>query len=78
MPGGKTVRDYGFKFKKQAPEDYKIWVSQVRCVGDESWVGSCKNAGWGEHECSHDQDVGVCCEKAWAKPIMADPSSPLL
>ena len=27
MPDGKSVRDFGMKFKKQAPENYKTWVS---------------------------------------------------
>jgi hypothetical protein len=69
LPGGSTVADYGFNFQKQAPQDYKIWASEVRCVGDEAWLGSCKHAGWGQHECSHDQDVGICCDKAWERPL---------
>jgi len=78
LPGGKTISNYGSKYKKQAPLEYKIWVSQVRCKGDESWLGSCPHLSWGEHECSHDQDVGICCEKAWAKPMMYEPAQPLL
>jgi len=78
LPGGKTIRDYGSKFSKQAPDTYKIWASEVRCTGQESWIGSCTHPTWGEHECTHDMDVGVCCEKAWAKPLMVEPAQPLL
>jgi hypothetical protein len=39
----------------QAGEDVKIWTSNVRCKGDETWVGSCSHDQWGEQECEHDQ-----------------------
>ena len=52
------------------PGTDKCGSSDVKCKGDESWVGSCQHGMWGEHECTHDQDVGVCCDKAWESPLM--------
>jgi|LauGreDrversion2_3_1035106.scaffolds.fasta_scaffold252196_1 hypothetical protein len=78
LPGGKSVLNYGSQYKKQAPQNYRIWTTEVRCTGDESWIGSCTHPTWGEHECTHDMDVGVCCEKDWEKPMMVAPAVPLL
>ena len=55
MPGGKSISNFGSKFKKQAPPEYKTWITDVKCKGDESWVGSCKHELWGQHECTHNQ-----------------------
>lgn len=39
-----------------------IWLSRVRCSGDEYRLEDCPNAGWGAATgCSHAEDVGVSC-----------------
>ena len=34
----------------------------VQCYGDELEITHCPTAGWGEHNCVHEEDVGVCCD----------------
>lgn len=43
------------------PSTTPIWLSQVKCHGNESNLVHCKNRGWGSHDCSHKQDVIVKC-----------------
>eukprot|EP00960_Hanusia_phi_P075856 768475-Hanusia_phi.AAC.8 len=38
-----------------------IWMSDVSCSGSEEQITYCSSAGWGRHDCSHSEDVGVCC-----------------
>mmetsp|Transcript_32316 Transcript_32316/g.76185 ORF Transcript_32316/g.76185 Transcript_32316/m.76185 type:complete len:599 (-) Transcript_32316:62-1858(-) len=65
LPGGKFIGNYGGKYHKQGFRN--IWMSNVKCNGGESWVGSCRHDTWKENTCSHDEDVGICCERAWPK-----------
>ena len=39
----------------------QIWIDNVQCVGNESSIGQCQFRGWGIHNCSHQEDVGVRC-----------------
>ena len=47
----------------------KIWLDDVRCfAGSNHWTGApaqmlhhCYNAGWGLHNCSHEEDVHLSC-----------------
>ena len=41
----------------------KILMDDVNCTGDETNLGLCSHAGWGYHNCNHDEDVGVNCRK---------------
>ena len=51
----------------------QIWLDDVQCTGTESWFGACKffgdadkiyieNRDWGRHDCTHGEDVGICCQ----------------
>ena len=52
-----------------APASQPIWLDDVRCAaGSTHWTGvpptqlhHCYHAGWGLHNCSHDEDVHLRC-----------------
>ncbi|KAJ1490399.1 hypothetical protein T484DRAFT_1614047, partial [Baffinella frigidus] len=38
-----------------------IWLDDVVCAGMETDLGGCRHKAWGDHHCTHKQDVGLCC-----------------
>ena len=42
----------------------RIWLDDVVCLGTESFIGECRNSGWGRHNCRHYEDVAVACLNA--------------
>jgi len=39
----------------------QIWLTNVRCNGTETNMTNCQHNGWGNHGCTHDNDVSVSC-----------------
>ena len=43
------------------PGNGTIWLDDVRCQGHESDLEDCDHSPWAEHDCDHNDDVGVQC-----------------
>ena len=63
-----VCRQLGFRY---APKAYRsahygegtgpILFDNVRCLGNESSLYSCRHRGVGNHDCDHNEDAGVRC-----------------
>ncbi|XP_019616170.1 PREDICTED: deleted in malignant brain tumors 1 protein-like isoform X2 [Branchiostoma belcheri] len=41
----------------------KIWLSDLKCTGDELTVRGCNHADWGVNSCTHAHDLSVVCKQ---------------
>ena len=39
----------------------RVLLSKLNCNGSENSLEECAHGGWGQNNCTHEQDVGVVC-----------------
>uniref|UniRef100_A0A8C3WTA3 CD5 molecule like n=1 Tax=Catagonus wagneri TaxID=51154 RepID=A0A8C3WTA3_9CETA len=54
FPSAKTRRSFGHGVGR-------IWLDDVQCSGKERSLEQCHHRFWGQHNCSHKEDVAVIC-----------------
>ncbi|KAM5317116.1 lysyl oxidase homolog 3 isoform 2-T2 [Glossophaga mutica] len=47
---------------KYGPGTGRIWLDNLSCRGTEHSVTECASRGWGNSDCTHDEDAGVICK----------------
>lgn len=68
MDANVFCRELGFKRAERAAQRAaygkgkgQIWLTDLRCSGDERSLTECDHGRWGENNCDHGEDAGVVC-----------------
>ncbi|XP_072895206.1 CD5 antigen-like [Hemitrygon akajei] len=40
-----------------------IWLDDIRCRFEDSLLWQCPSSAWGQHNCRHQEDVGIICSE---------------
>lgn len=51
-----------------AADDVSIHMDNLNCLGTEAKLANCLFSNWGEHDCTHAEDVGVICPTSSVSP----------
>ena len=53
----------------------EIWLDDIQCTGNERSISECAHAGWGNHNCGHQEDAGVLCSSGISNisPCLTEP-----
>ena len=38
-----------------------IWLNNVNCSGTEQYISECSHGDWGDHDCTHHEDIAISC-----------------
>jgi len=45
-----------------ANDSEQIWMDELGCNGTEASLEDCARNDWGEHDCTHFEDVSISCQ----------------
>jgi hypothetical protein len=55
------VGGQGYGATGTTPGTGQIWLDELRCTGEEETIADCPHNPWGNHNCIHAEDLGLCC-----------------